>query len=163
MIDQLLEIKTFREKKAQTLLVKERLRLAQAQSSESQAEEALNRFVEQAERQELHWYRELCARVVRVGEITRVHEQVAALRVSEREHAERLEAARQAHREAVSAFDSSYQGYRTACTTREKFEELLRQEIQRESAEFERREEAELEELYGNLRDRFDEEASAHV
>ena len=156
MIDQLLRIKTFREKKAETEMLKNKLLLAQAKTAETEAEHVLADYVDFSNREEIRWYQDLCSRVVRLREITQVQEGVAGLKARELEYQQALAQAHKAHLDAVDVFNTSYDLYRGASIAREKFDQLLQIEMLRESKEAERKEELELEELAGQLSDRAD-------
>lgn len=163
MIGQLLRIKSFREKKAETEMLKSRNQLGRAQQEEAQAGQALDAYREHADREERRLYSELCGRVVRLSQITGVQQEVACLRQGELAHADALVAATRAHQDASERFNRSLDGYQRASSARQKFEELLRLESEREDSAHEKKEEAELEELTGRLRDRADHEELDHA
>jgi hypothetical protein len=77
--------------------------------------------------------------------------------------ADALVAATRAHQDASERFNQSLDGYQRASSARQKFEELLRLESEREDSAHEKKEEAELEELNGHLRDRADHEEMDHA
>ena len=156
MINQLLRIKTFREKKAETEMLKSKVALAKAQADEAQAQRALQEYIEQAMREEHRLYAELCSRVVRLREITRVQEEVVCLKLGEQARQDALASAQKVHLNALDVFQSSADLYRIACSARQKFDELLRIETARVDKELEQKEESELEELAGQLRDRLE-------
>jgi type III secretion protein O len=163
MINQLLRIKTFREKKAETEMLKSKVALAKAQSDEAQAQRVLQEYKEQATREEHRLYTELCSRVVRLREITRVQEEVVCLKLGEMARQDALASAQKVHLNALDVFQSSSDIYRTACAARQKFDELLRVETARVDKEFEQKEESELEELAGQLRDRLEHDEVEHA
>jgi type III secretion protein O len=163
VIKQLLRIKTFREKKAETEMLKSKVALAKAQADEAQAQRALREYIEQATLEERRLYAELCSRVVRLREITRVQEEVVCLKLGEQARQDALVLAEKAHLNALDVFQSSSNFYRTACSARQKFDELLRIETARVDKEFEQKEESELEELAGQLRDRPEHDEVEHA
>jgi type III secretion protein O len=163
MIGQLLRIKNFREKKAETEMLKSRHLLARAQQQEAEAGEALEAYRTHADSEERRLYRELCSRVVRLSQITGVQQEVACLRHAELAHEDTLAAAERAHHDASERFNHSLDGYQRASSARQKFEELLRLELERDSGLLEKKEEAEMEELSGRLRERADHEEIDHA
>ena len=163
MIDELLFIKTFRERKAETALQRSRLVLVDAQRQEDTARQTLERFIEQATEDELRWYRELCARLVKQHDIEVVQQDVAIQRAEEQAYLRELEAAAAAHVSAQAAFNQATTVLRDACTSRSKFDELARLHHDTVAREAERVEELELEEVAGIVRERHDNVSHADV
>ena len=163
MIDELLFIKTFRERKAETALQRSRLVLVDAQRQEDNARQTLERFIEQATEDELRWYRELCARLVKQHDIEVVQQDVAIQRAEEQAHLRELEAAAAAHVSAQAAFNQATAVLRDASTSRSKFDELARLHHDAAAREAERVEELELEEVAGIVRERHDNVSHADV
>lgn len=163
VLQQLHYIKGFREKKAETDMVKNKWVLAQAKAREESSRHDLQTHKAFALQEELRMYRQLCERVVRLRDITRVQEEVLVMQARTREHLAQVAAAEQAHAQARDVFDASWAHYRAATNAREKFEELLRQQAMQLLKETERREESEMEELAGNLHDRQDFEEYSHA
>ncbi len=161
MIDQLLYIKHFREQQAETAMQKSRMVLAQAHRLEDDAQQELTRFVEQAQKDELAWYQALCERIVKVRDIEDVQTDVAILRAEEAQRARELEQAQQAREQAQSSFNTATQVLRDASTARNKFEELAMRHHEALIKEAERKEDLELEELAGIVRER--EEMTTHA
>lgn len=162
MVDQLLFIKTFRERQAETVLQRSRLSLAQAHQLEEQAQHELERFIAQATEDELRWYRQLCERVVKLRDIEDVQTDVAILRAEEAERARARDAATQQREQAQSAFTQASQQMKEASTARNKFEELARQHHALVAKEVERKEDLELEELAGIVREREEVDLQEH-
>lgn len=162
MVDQLLFIKTFRERQAETVLQRSRLSLAQAHQLEEQAQLELERFIAQATEDELRWYRQLCERVVKLRDIEEVQTDVAILRAEEAERARARDAATQQREQAQSAFTQASQQMKEASTARNKFEELARQHHALVAKEAERKEDLELEELAGIVREREEVDLQEH-
>ena len=152
MINQLLRIKTFRERKAETEMLKSKMLLAKAQADETEAERELNDYIILANQEER-----------RLREITQVQEEVICLKLGEQVRQESLVSAQKMHQQALQVFDTAWDGYRKASSARQKFDELLRIETLREGIESERKEESELEELAGQIRDRADQEEVDHA
>ena len=154
MVDQLLFIKEFREQKAETELQKSRVQLTEAHRVEDEAARTRDEFVDFARREELRWYDDLCSRLVTVRDITHVQEDVATLRVTERDHETAVERAAARRAEAQTQFSTATQVRRDAQAAREKFVELATSFHALAAREAERREELELEELAGQRRER---------
>ena len=154
MVDELLFIKEFRERKAETELQKSRARLGVAAQSERQAEQTLQEHIDRAWAEELRLYAELCARIVKPREIADVQQHVAQMRVEEMAHQQRLEQAQEQHKAAQDDFQLSTRKMREASTAREKFVELARTHHMLVAREAERKEDLELEELASVVRER---------
>ena len=156
MIDELLFIKEFREKKAEKEFQKARMALVEARKIEEAANGALTTFQVQAEQEEQSWYRDLCSRVVKPREIAYVQEDVAMLRATELMHANALQKAERQHALAHDTHVQTHLAMREASKAREKFTELARMHHVLVNQEAERKEELELEEVAGNVRKKDD-------
>lgn len=156
MIDELLFIKKFREKKAEKEFQKARLALVEARKAEEAANQKLIEFQNQAEQDELAWYRDLCSKVVKLRDIANVQEDVAMLRQTEIAHTQALQKAEQQHVQAKNVHVEANHTMREASKAREKFTELARNFHLIEAKEAERKEELELEEVAGNGRKKDD-------
>lgn len=154
MLDELLFIKEFRERKAETELQKSRMRLGAAEQIEREAEKTLQAYVEQAIAEELRLYADLCVRIVKPRDIADVQGEVAAMRLQEMQHQQALESAEQQHVLAKDDFQLSTRKMRDASTAREKFVELARNHHMLEARESERKEDLELEEVASIVRER---------
>jgi type III secretion protein O len=154
MVDELLFIKEFRERKAETDLQKSRARLGVAAQSERSAEQVLQAHIEQSLAEELRLYADLCARIVKPRDIANVQQDVADMRTQEMAHQQNLETAQQQHRVAQDDFQMSTRKMREASTAREKFVELARTHHMLVAREAERKEDLELEELASVVRER---------
>lgn len=154
MIDELLFIKKFRERKAETELQKSRMQLSSAVNSELQAEQVLSKFIEHANNEELRMFADLCSRIVSLRDITDVHAEVSSLKTQELGHRDELQARRNQHVQAREIFDVDTRKMREASTAREKFGELARNHRMLIARETERKEELELEELASIVRER---------
>jgi type III secretion protein O len=156
MIDELLFIKKFREKKAEKEFQKARLALVEARKVEEAANQTLTDFQVQAEQDELSWYKDLCSRVVKPRDIANVQEDVAMLRATEQMHANALHKAEREHTLAQDTHAQANGALREASKAREKFTELARNYHWIVAQEAERKEELELEEVSGNIRKKDD-------
>ena len=154
MIDELLFIKEFRERKAETELQKSRVRLSTAAQAERDAEKTLQDFIAHATAEELRLFDDLCSRIVKLRDINEVHTEVAGLKYKEQAHAQALDQRQQQHVQARQDFDQSTRKMRDASTAREKFVELARNFQIMETREAERKEELELEEVASIVRER---------
>ena len=154
MIDELLFIKEFRERKAETELQKSRAQLGSAVQAERQAQDELEQFVAHATAEELRMFNDLCSRIVKLRDINDVHTEIAALKQQEMSHEDELKVRQQQHVQAREHFDTSTRKMREASTAREKFVELARNFHVLAAREAERKEELELEELASVVRER---------
>lgn len=154
MINELLFIKEFRERKAETELQTSRARLSSAAHAEREAEQLLETFIAHATQEELRMYEDLCSRVVRPRDITDVHTEVSYLKAQEIGHRQDLESRQQQLEQARVVFNDSTRKMRDASTAREKFGELARTHHTLMAREAERKEELELEELASIVRER---------
>lgn len=154
MIDELLFIKEFRERKAETELQKSRAQLSSAAQAERQAQSELEQFIAHASAEELRMFNDLCSRIVKLRDINDVHTEIAALKQQEMSREEQLKSRQQQHVQAREYFDTSTRKMREASTAREKFVELARNFHLLAARETERKEELELEELSSVVRER---------
>ena len=154
MVDELLYIKTFREQQAETALQRSRTELRLAHQAEDVARDERDEFARQAVEDELRWYRELCERLVKVRDIEDVQLAVSMLRMREIEFEKALEAKQREREQAQQVFHTASDHLKQASTARNKFEELARQHHVAVARESERKEEMELEELAGIVRER---------
>lgn len=154
MVDELLFIKKFRERKAETELQKSRVRLGVAAQSERTAEQVLQAHIERAWAEELRLYADLCARIVKPRDIADVQQDVAQMRMEEMTHQQSLAQAQEQHKSAQDDFQLNTRKMREASTAREKFVELARTHHLLVAREAERKEDLELEELASVVRER---------
>src|ERR1700752_1051610 len=82
---ELLSIKTFREGQAELGLKKTQAELGLARKENDKLQSALELYREEARVQEMKWYSDLCAKLVKLREITEVREDVGQLREGERQ------------------------------------------------------------------------------
>ena len=154
VLDELLDIKTFRQRQADAALQTARARLAEAHRTEESRRQAFEQFVNQATADVEAWYGALMGRQVKVHEINALHLDIAILRAEE-------ETRKQAHLEARKGLESAQtvhvsaaESLREATTVREKFLELAQRHNAAIASELERREELEFEELASIVRER---------
>jgi type III secretion protein O len=153
-LDELLSIKSFREKQADATLQIARVVLADANRGEQQSEHALSEFRQFAMAQEDAGYRNILSRAVKVQDIFRLHEDIAILRATEAQHESELQKARVAREAAQQKHQVADTAAREARTSREKFTELVEQHHTGLAKQAERAEELEFEELAGIVRER---------
>lgn len=156
VLSELLSIKAFRENKAELDVRRERVRLAESVAAREQAERELAAFQAKAREDELRWYAELCERVVRLRDIERVQLDVALLRMTEAGLDRSRASAVQAELDRQAALTQAKDLHAQAARTKEKFVELVRVSALEDAREFERKEDAELEEVAELRRDRAD-------
>ena len=100
-----------------------------------------------AKEQERSLYRALCQRVVKLREIEDVQLAVADMRVQEGRHEQSVKEAEVQRRKEAAQLDADRQALRDANRMKEKFVELARMHTAEMLKEFERKEEAEMEEV----------------
>jgi type III secretion protein O len=152
MVDELLFIKEFREKKAEKHMLRTRLNLQQAHHRQEKADDDLQVFRIYAEQEEIRWYEQLCSRVVKPREILSVQEDVAGLRAKEANLAVTLEQAFADHEIAKQHYATAADQHRMATAAKNKFIEVAQSLQAEEARERERIEELELEEVASQLR-----------
>ena len=157
----LLTIKSLRESKAERIVRRQREVLAQATTLRVQASDRLEHFVVFARNEEDTLYLDLCSRVVRLRDIENVQSTVAHLRQQEQQHQENLRKAEVQRVLESEQLTADKNLHKEAARVKEKFVEwaqLHSNELQRE---FERKEDAEMEEVNETRRDRADWDESA--
>lgn len=156
IFDDLLAIKRFREGKAEVALRKQRLALAAATRRREQAQWRLLQFQDQARREELALYEDLCRRIVLLRDIQDVQATVSAMREQERDHTRTVDAAVDGETREQDGLQACRQAHAEAMRVKEKFLELARNHALERWQSLERREDAELEEAAQLSRDRRD-------
>ncbi len=147
MLDQVLEIKTFREARAGLAVTRQRLALERAAAEVQSRQEKLETYRDEALRRERALFDDLCSRVVRLSHIDDVHLAVDEMRAQEREFEKKLEQARaERHREA-QALEERRAEHSHALQVKERFVELVRVAAEEATQEVDRLEELELEEV----------------
>lgn len=147
MLDQVLEIKSFREARAGLAVTRQRQAVERAANQVQSREVALESFREESRLREKALFDDLCSRVVRLSHIEDVHLAVDEMRSQEREHEKKLEQARaERHREA-QALEERRTEHSVALQVKERFVELVRVAAEEAGLEADRLEELELEEV----------------
>lgn len=152
----LLTIKSLRESKAERIVRRQREVLAHATALQVQANDQLEHFVVFARQEEDTLYLDLCSRLVHLRDIENVQTAVAHLRQQEQQHQEKLRKAEVQRALESEQLTTDKNLHKEAARVKEKFVEwaqLHSNELQRE---FERKEDAEMEEVNETRRDRMD-------
>jgi type III secretion protein O len=160
---ELLRIKEFREKKAETELVRSRLGMAEAAAALELAQMELVRYRDFSDRRERELYSALCERIVRLRDIEDVQWSVGELRGGERSREEQEAAAAKARDQAASVLAQAADTHRVALRTKEKFVELARSFDEERVRELQRLEDMEMEEVRGVAREREEREEWEHA
>ena len=150
----LLTIKSLRESKAERIVRWQREVLADATDACEKASKRLEDFVIFARHEEDTLYKDLCSRLVRLCDIENVQGTIAHLRQQEHNHEEVLrqaETQRMLESEKL-AVDKRF--HKEAARVKEKFVEWAQIHTDELRREFERREDAEMEEVAETRRDR---------
>lgn len=159
----LLTIKSLRESKAERTMRKQREVLAQAAALREKANETLDNFVVYARSEETALYQDLCSRLVRLREIENVQQSVAHLRQQEQGHQEALRRAEAQKQQEAAQLATDKAQHKEAARVKEKFVEWALAHSQELQREFERKEDAEMEEVAETRRDRADWDESAEA
>ena len=153
---EILSIKGFRETRAELAVLKQRSVFQIASQKRDDDEQALHVYRDYALKQERDIYAALCRRLVRLRDIEDVHQQVAALRSTERAHEQALHDAEQTLATERQRLDTAREEHAQASRMKQKFVELVNVYSEEAQKEFERKEDAELEEVAELRRDRAD-------
>lgn len=146
VFDQLLDIKAFREDKAQRAVHAQRRVLEEAVVARDDARHRLNEYRAWAAQQEINIYKGLCERVVRLRDIEDVHGEMQSLRQRQTVHEDRAKAAETHRGNEERRLESDRKTHAHARRMRDKFVELADVYTQEERDESERKEESEIEE-----------------
>lgn len=150
----LLAIKRFREGKAEIALHKQRAVLREATEQRDEADSARQDYHVFAVEHERSLFHDLCSRTVKLRDIEDVQHAVVILREQERAHEKALEEA-ESHREnQAREYELRKDEHATAYRKKEKFVELAQAYAAGELREFERKEDAEMEEAAAIRRER---------
>jgi type III secretion protein O len=153
---ELLAIKSFRESKAEINVGKQRIVLTQAIAQRDASEQVLLRHQEFSVMQERELYDDLCSRVVRLNAIENVQHQVAHMRDQEQRYIQTLaqfEKDRLVQEDQLQVLRHVHKG---ASRAKQKFVEFAQVYTDEQAKEFERKEDAEMEEVAELRRDRVD-------
>jgi type III secretion protein O len=154
VLDELLRLKRYREDKAEMLLARRRLELADMRRRAEESQEALDHYRRWSVEHERELYGALYGHTVRPKVLENLRDDVVMLRVKERslmDEAKRLDAD---VGQADAAFRDSRAAHQQASRVREKFVQLVLAQSEELRVEAERKEDGELEELYGAPRER---------
>jgi type III secretion protein O len=147
VLDQVLEIKSFREARAGLAVTRQRLALDRAVAEVQAKQDTLMTFTQEAHRKERALFDDLCSRVVRLSQIQDVHLAVDELRAQTREHEKKLEQARAARHREAQALEDRRAEHSRALQVKERFVELVRVAAEEAEQEVDRLEALELEEV----------------
>jgi type III secretion protein O len=153
---ELLAIKSFRESKAEINVGKQRVVLVQAETQRDASALALSDYQVFAVAHERDLYDDLCSRLVRLSAIENVQNEVAHMREQERQ---RQDGAKEAEKDRVAQEARLQQlrlMHKDASRAKQKFVEFAQVYTDEQAKEFERREDAEMEEVAELRRDRVD-------
>lgn len=154
IFDELLDIKAFRERKAETAVVRARGEVTLRHRQMEAAEQALVAWRDEAVARELALYGDLCARLVRVRDIENVQQEVAGFRHVEFEREQDVERAQNTLDEARQVMSRASEALVQANRAKEKFIELAADYADEVRREAERREDLEMEEAASMAQER---------
>jgi type III secretion protein O len=156
MLNELLELKQYREDKAEMALARCRLSLAEVTKRKDQAHDALVSYQEWSVTHERDMYGAVYGRVVRPRDLENLREDVVMLRVKERTLNEALTKVETERTQADTAVRDSRTAHERATRTREKFVQLVEAQSEELRLEAERKEDLEMEDQHTGGRDRED-------
>lgn len=152
----LLTIKSLRESKAERMVRLQREVLAEATDMRERAHQRLDDFVVFARHEEDTLYQDLCSRLVRLRDIENVQSSVAHLRQQEQQHEDALHKAEVQRVKESEKMTVDKSVHKEAARVKEKFVEWAQIHTNELQREFERKEDAEMEEVAETRRDRDD-------
>jgi type III secretion protein O len=156
MLNELLNLKRYRQDKAEMVLAKSRLALAEVTKRREDAQEALVSYRQWSEDHERDMYGAVYGRVVRPSDLENLRQDVVMLRVKERALDEVLTKVEKERTQADTAVRDSRVEHERASRTREKFVQLVDAQSEEIRIEAERQEDVEQEDLHATRRDRED-------
>lgn len=156
MLNSLLELKRYREGKAEMALAKSRLELAEVTKRKDDAQDALVSYQKWSENHEKDMYGAVYGRVVRPRDLENLRLDVVALRIKERALNETLTKVETERTQADVVVRDSRAAHERATRSRTKFVQLVDAQSEEFRIEAERQEDAELEDLHSTRRDRED-------
>ncbi|MCF8161241.1 MAG: type III secretion protein [Polaromonas sp.] len=151
---ELLSIKAFRENKAELNVGKQRVVHGEAVAAHLASEQALLSFQDYAQQHERSLYADLCKRIVKLRAIEEVQLEVVFLRDQEQSHHKTVASAELEKQAQEQRLADLRRVHKDATKAKEKFVELAQVYADEKSKEFERKEDAELEEVAELRRDR---------
>ncbi len=158
VLDELLGLKMYREGKAEMGLARSRLSLAEVTRRTEEARNALTDYQRWSAEHELSLYGALYKRQVRLRDLEYLREDVVILRVKERALSESVTKVEAERQQADSAVRDARIVHEQATRTREKFVQLVEVQSVEIRLEDERKEDAEIEDLFTGRRGRDDQE-----
>lgn len=144
---ELLQIKQFRETKAETEVRRHRALVAEANRAIEELQRKLEEFRIWSDSHELGLYDDLCTRLVKLREIEDLRDAVAELRNRERNMEQGVRDAEGKREEAARALDGAVEAHSDASRQTNKFKELSRVYSEEVRLELERQEDLEMEEF----------------
>ena len=156
MLNELLELKRYREDKAEMAVVRTRFALVAVTKRKDEAQQELVNYQKWSETHEQDMYGAVYGRVVRPRDLENLRQDVVMLRVKERALNEQLTQVEAERTQADTAVRDSRVVHERATRTREKFVQLVEVQSEEIRAEAERKEDVETEDLYAVARDRED-------
>ncbi len=147
MYEQILEIKQFRENRAELAVSRQRSVLTRARTVEQAKRKALEDYREEARRKEKALYDDLLSRVVRLSAIQDVHLAVDGMRTEERKHQADVERAEADCHQQAELLRQERERHAEALKIKERFVEFVRLAAEEEAIEEELKEALELEEV----------------
>lgn len=153
---ELLSIKTFRESKAELNVGRQCVVHVEAVAAHAEAERTLLSYQDYVYRRERDLYADLCTRVVRQRAIEEVQMAVVFMREQEQARHKAVEQAERDKQAQAQRLADLRVVHKDATKAKEKFVELAQVYADEKVKEFERKEDAELEEVAELRRDRIE-------
>lgn len=154
IFNDLLDIKAFRERKAETEVTRARGEVQVRVRDHAAAQQALEAWRIEAIERELALYGDLCSRIVKLRDIEAVQQEVGSFRQTEQAREEALLKAEQLVEAARAAMTRAAELLLEATRMKEKFVELADDYAQSLRLEDERKEDLEMEEAASTMRQR---------
>ncbi len=147
MFQQLLQIRAFREQRAQALVLAERAALRRATAARDAASETLDAFKAWAQAQEDALFSQLMSRAVQVREIQEVRHTVGGWRVKEQGYAQDLERSEADRVKQLQVLDGARARHAVIEQSRLKIAERVAMDHMQATLDRDRAEEREIEEV----------------
>lgn len=154
ILDELLQLKQFRENKAERSVAVCRLMLAEVVGRTERAKQALSKYIGWSRQREADLYAALYGRRVLVRDIERTRDDVLAMRHKERGLRESVTRTEQEREHSEQALRHAREAHESATRIREKFLQLVGLQSEEIRLENERKEDAEMDDLHAVRRDR---------
>ena len=143
----LLQIKEFRESRAEREVARAREQLVVAEQRVEQARTALRDYLKFCDTRERQLFQDLMSRLVHKSDFDDLEAEIKAMREKVPDYEQAVEKAVQAREQARARLDEARQAHQLAMRMREKFSELVRQAKEDMAMEALRAEDRELEDL----------------